>query len=593
MPAGCRDGFRQVLESADFDPQTGLIWSGKPHEEPIAHLERSHNGPGTANYLLAAGALEQWDTPFERALDALLGLQDTDPASPTYGNIRWYLEGPGVVDGNSGFFVTGPLLCADRLFGEKLSDSARAKLHTLFRQALPCFERDAREPSLYYPNACLSNLVALLGLGVCLDDPDVTDRGRQACQRWLDYCRDMGCGWGEDHSPVYTGVLAAALWMILHFEPAGPLAADARRLLDDLFEFVAFHDGVEPVPAIRSYNATGQIKTSTALNWVLGLQPDLKGLAWFMGSFLMGGRRETRPRPDTPRRVQRRLFDGQFSTSYVEAHARLGTLSQWPMMPESDMQDTWGVGWQTFPASFVAADHDHGFLRWVSTDDQGGKRMFPAADSRDFRTRCLFARLSHHPEVMTVTHQQDGAAIVLREIHRLHAALTQVEDRWVVQNFSARLLIDGHEWDGQPTEVGSGWLALDYPGHVTVGLYPLHCRPVDMMDATPANYPPTSQLDPVPPVVAVAMDDHALTLSVGLRHGPPGVTIAKYVFTGWCVVLVPTPDALADWHVEETFFPDGYVPRPQREWVRRVVLTGPDRRVALTRDPVRMTTVRE
>ena len=593
MPPECRDSLRSTLESMELDPALGLVWSGRPHEEPITHLKRSHNGPSTANYVLAAGLLEHWDAPFEQMLEALLGLQDTDPASPMYGNIRWHYEADGVYDGNSGFFITGPLLCADRLFGDKLADGARTKLRRLFRQALPCFERDAREPSMCYPNACLSNLMALLGLGVCLDDAGATERGRQACQRWLAYCRDQGCGWGEDHSPGYSGVLAAAAWMILHFAPDGPLAQDAHRLLDDLMDFAAFHDGVEPVPAIRSYNFTGKIRTSTALNWVLGLQPDVHGMPWFMGAFLLGGQRETRPRPAVPRRVQRRLFDGHFSTSYVEPHARLGTLSQWPVMPECNMQDTWGVGWQVFAASFVAADHDHAFLRWIATDADGTRRMHPPLEVLDFDSRCLFKRLSHHPDVLTVAHQQDGAAIVLRELHRLHAPLTEILDRWVIQNFSGRLTIDGQAWDGQPTEAVPGWLALDYPGRVTVGLYPLRSRPAGAMDVTPLNYPPHDLLAPQAPTVHVAMDEAALTFTVTLRNGPPGVTVAKYVFDGWCVVLAPSPDALAAWHVEETFVNDGEIPRPQREWVRRVTLTGPDRRLVLTRDPIRMTTVRE
>ena len=593
MPPECRDGLRSTIESAELDPALGLVWSGRPHEEPITHLDRSHNGPGTANYLLAAGLLERWDAPFEPMLDGLLGLQDTDPASPTYGNIRWHYEADGVVDGNSGFFITGPLLCAYRLFADKLPDGARDKLRTLFRQALPCFERDAREPSMCYPNACLSNLVALLGLGVCLDDAGAAERGRQACMRWLAYCRDKGCGWGEDHSPGYTGVLAAALWMILDYESRGPLADEARRLLDDLVDFAAFHDGVEPVPAIRSYNFTGQIKTSTALGWVLGLRAELRAQPWFVGAFLLGGRRETRPRPTVPRRIRRRLFDGHFSTSYVNAHARLGTLSQWPIMPECNMQDTWGVGWQVFPAGFIADDHDHAFLRWIAVDDQGTRRMHPPTEVLDFASRCLFVRLSHHPDVVTVTHQHDGAAIVLRELHRLHAPLAQIVDRWVIQNFSGRLLIDGHPWDAQPTDVGPGWLALDYPGRVCVGLYPLHVRPAGQMDVTPLNYPPHGQLLPVAPRVRVAMEDQALTLSVCLRDGPPGVTVAKYLFDGWCAVLAPTPEALADWQVDEAFVNDGEIPRPQREWVRRVALTGPGRRLVLTRDPIRMTSVRE
>ena len=58
-------------------------------------------------------------------------------------------------------------------------------------------------------------------------------------------------------------------------------------------------------------------------------------------------------------------------------------------------------------------------------------RQHPAAGNiYDWASRHLFKRVSFHPEVVFVGHQEGRAAIVLREIHHLHSPTRRLADRW-------------------------------------------------------------------------------------------------------------------------------------------------------------------
>lgn len=332
---------------------------------------------------------------------------------------------------------------------------------------------------------------------------------------------------------------------------------------------------VEPVPAIRSYAFHGQLDQPNIIQWALGRQTQGFSRPWHAAGYMLGGRKEVRAEPEVPRWVKRPLLDNHCSVSYVAANGRLGTMSRFPDMSESYMTDTWGLGWQSFPASFIAAGHDHGFLRWVSCDGDGTTRMHPARAKLEFEHRCLFPRLSFHPQVITICHQVDGAAIVLREVQRLHTRLGWLDDRWVVQNFSGCLIGPEGPWDGRATEwVNPGWLTLRYEA-VTVGIGPLSCKLPGRTEATPA-------------VVSVAMDGEALNLSQRLAEHDGSEFLSKFLCGGWCVVLADRRKDLAAWTVEDRLFYDGEQARPEAELVREVTLVGPRERLTLRRDPLEL-----
>ena len=567
------DGVQEYFDKCTIDPEVHLVQTAGPHEKPIAHLAETHSGPQTAQYLLAAFLLERTDVPVDRILDALEGLLDTDSSSEHFGSFRWYLESPGVVDSNAGFFVTTPLALIHLLYRDRLAEGTRNRLESLLRAAVPCFMRRAAEPGMFYPNAHLGDCVVLLALGSCLDDKEAIERGRQTCLETLEYWSRRGWGWGEDHSAAYGQLLAAQLWMVLFLAPKGELHDLAEHLLSHLIEFFDFHDGCEPVPAIRSYNQDGRIRSPNFVQWLLGRQAEGPEAPWHAAAFLLGGRQEFRAKPPVPRSVERPLFNGCHSTSYVGEHARLGTISRYPEMTESYMTDTWGLGWQSFPVSFIAADHDHGFLRWINRDGDGVVRAHPTMEKYDFESRCLFPRLSFHPQVITVSHQVGNAAIVLREIHRLHTNLEWLEDRWVIRNFSGRLIGPRGPWNGRDAEwVDPGWLALEYDS-LAMGIYPLLCkRAGDQKGA--------------PPAVRVQTDGDALNLSIRLAEHDGGEFMAKFLCGGWCIVLAESLEQLEEWRVTDRLYLDGEQARPEFELVRSVELAGPLGKMHLRRDPL-------
>ena len=242
-----------------IDRNVWLVRSGKPHNPVIAHLTETHSLPATASHVfdgLARGAKPP-DTV--RLLRAIRPHHDTAAESQTFGCFKWFVEEPAVYDTNASFFICTPLAAAFLCHREQLDAAEVQELQGIFRDVLPWFQRMARGPSLFYPNKCISDAAMLLAAGHVLDDAPARTAGRDFCHRYLDFCAARGTGWGEDHSPVYTTVIVEMTLLVMALEAAGPLYDKARRLTDAIVDWVAFHDGIDAVPAIRSYNFKNDI----------------------------------------------------------------------------------------------------------------------------------------------------------------------------------------------------------------------------------------------------------------------------------------------------------------------------------------------
>ena len=184
----------------------------------------------------------------------------------------------------------------------------------------------------------------------------------------------------------------------------------------------------------------------------------------------------------------------------------------------------------------------------------------------------LVRNLSFLPEVMQVAHQQEAAAVIFREIHRLHTSVTHLADRWRVSSFSGRVLLDGREWSGQPTELDGTWCVLDY-GDASVGIAPLTCRRVGQDDAVR-----------LPLRISAVEGD--LLLELALYDGPAREVVEPLLFTGWCIVLLDRAEDADQWTVAEDFAYQGEVPRTYNELIRTVTLAGPGQTLTLVRDPL-------
>ncbi|MBU0610219.1 MAG: hypothetical protein KKI08_20210, partial [Armatimonadetes bacterium] len=284
-----------------------------------------------------------------------------------------------------------------------------------------------------------------------------------------------------------------------------------------------------------------------------------------------------------PRSRRQRTFDDHWSVSHIREHARLGTLSHYPIMANATSHDGWGLAWQSKPASFIVPGQDYGVLEWATVDDEGTPRQHEAAGTIwDYASRHLFKRVSFHPEVILAAHQHEGAAIIFREVHQLHSPTVRLEDRWRLAQGGGRVLIGGQEWDGAPTEAPADWLVLAYPD-CAVALHPLQCRVLDAPEDDP-NPQRREQGNIITLAPRLERTDRGLQVSLPLIAEDRGVLTQPLLFSGWCVVLLDDPAQVAGLSVQETFREDGELPRTYGELIRTVELTSPYGTLKLERD---------
>lgn len=574
-----------------IDRHLGMARSGRPHCQPIAHLTATHSLPATAAYLLEAVTNGRKDPDTARLLQALAAYRDADPASPTFGCLKWYVEDAAICDTNASFFVCAPLAGLWLAHRERLLEGEQAALREVFAAVLPWFQRMALSPSLFYPNKCISDAAMLLASGHILGDAAALAQGRAFVQRYLDYYRRRGTGWGEDHSPVYTTVIGEMTLLIMALEQSGSLWAQAKAMTDNLLDWVAFHAGCDAVPSIRGYNFECRSRVDYRLAALLDghaadSAPPLLRLLRDLTGYCF------RPAPlVTPRQRRWRTFDAQFSTSYIDDQSRLGTLSRYPLMPNGYMHDGWGLGWQSKPASFMIGEEEYGVLEWVTEDDEGILRQHEASQSfHDWPSRHLFKRVCFHPEVVFVGHQEGRAAIILREVHRVHSPTRRLVDRWRLSRGRGRILIDGHAWDGQGGSVRPGWVVIEHPG-ACVAIRPLRCR-VPARDPADPNPQRRTVGGLVELPVCLERTPRGVHLSLCLVEGQEGTLTERLLFSGWCIVLLDRAEDVAALTVRETFHDDGEIPRTYGELIRTVELTTPAVRLTLVRDPLADTVTR-
>ncbi|MDX9980469.1 MAG: hypothetical protein RBU25_10630 [Lentisphaeria bacterium] len=565
-----------------LDRSCFLCRAGKPHNPAIAHLTETHSLPATAGYLFTELLAGRQDPDTRRILAALREHRETDPAQQTYGCLKWYLESPRVYDTNASFFVCTPLTGIwlarrDRLDGDEL-----AELQGVFADVLPWFSRMAHNPSLFYPNKCISDAAMLLAAGHVLGDETVTNQGRDFARRYFYYYRRRGTGWGEDHSPCYTKVILEMTLLIMALEGGGDVHDAARGMTDAIMDWADFHDGLDAVPSIRGYNFGANLEVKYGIAPLFGTTQE-EPLASLLGVLkkVTGYHWDRRPLP-VPRQRRWRTFDQHYSTSYIGPQARLGSLSAYPLMPNSYMHDGWGLGWQSKPCAFLVPGREYGILQWLSEDDEGVVRRHESGQGmHEWASRHLFKRLSFHPDVEFVGHQEGGAAIVLREIHRLHSPTWRLVDRWRLAKGAGRLLVDGAEPVNGEVPPGA-WLVLDY-GTGAVALRALSCRiPAEPEDDGNPQRRTQGHIAEQP--LRISREGDEIHLDLVLAEGCEYVLTEPLLFTGWCIVLLDRAGDAAALRVEESFREDGEIPRTYGELIRTVTLATSEHTLTLERD---------
>lgn len=468
---------REILEqsyaaaSEDIVVEEGLVrydWPG--HTRQVSKLPYCHEARFSAGYYAYGTLLGRLD---EQAglemLEAIAGLQFTDPEHPDYGGFLWYREESVIQDSNAAFFILMPLVVVRLCDPGVFPDRHLEVIQRMFSHAAAWFSQECRTPELFYPNKTMSDGAMLLAIAHFLGEPEYLQTAIAYFRRWEEYTVRRGWGWGENISLVYQGVMMNALRIagsVLQ-EHDRELAGRLSERMEALKNILVFHDGGELVPSIRSYNFRGETKRQSLLWPIAGVTGlgrlveekfslnDVATLLLFEDDFLQGV--DSPSAQPVPRVLEERIFDAARSYTWIGQHTRLGSINRFPVMPGSYQHPTWGLGWQSFPVSFSVKDQQVSYLRWY-VDDSASVRTHPAEDYRTaYLMPALFAE-PLYPEVETRSAQQGNALLVVRSMTRLHNRAAEIADEWVI-----------HRYDGEIARVmntagDKEWLVLHYPG---------------------------------------------------------------------------------------------------------------------------------
>jgi hypothetical protein len=221
--------------------------------DPVAHMLREPlRSPGyhttlkggaihsTRSALSYAVALldtdeEKWLGRACEILDTVIALQDTNPASKTYGIWSWYLEEPlpkmSPPDWNWADFCGVQLLQVAIDHRSRLPSELAARVDESIRHAARSIER--RNVSVGYTNIALMGTYVTFVASELYGWADLKDYASKRLLRFYDYTKEQGA-FTEYNSPTYSMVALAELGrMRLHIQDT-----TARPLINELYRLV-------------------------------------------------------------------------------------------------------------------------------------------------------------------------------------------------------------------------------------------------------------------------------------------------------------------------------------------------------------------
>ncbi|MDF2927232.1 MAG: hypothetical protein K0R57_6146 [Paenibacillaceae bacterium] len=495
-------GVQALFEALqqELKPQMddSMIRRPKGHTKAVAELASCHPGRETSQYYAAAVSLGKMEEAEGLGiLGELENLQVSQVNHPQFGGFRWYREETAIDDSNAAFFTLVPIANLALTRPHSIPCSHQAVIHRMFRRAIRWFSHECGSPKLYYPNKILSDGALLLALSAIVGDREGQTRGEQFFARWEEYTARRGWGWGENTSTGYLKIMLDAFQLALRAwnKMEEELQDAIRKRRNHLLDYIRFHDGVEFVPSIRSYNFEGQVFKPSAANLFAGVRfwrrETLENTMDFVLSLLLyedlipAGSLQPSDNPrdrlpahiaqPVPRTWTEPVFDGAFAYTWIGRHCRMGSLNRFPVMPGSYQWPTWGLGWQSMPVSFLVEEEQVSFLRY--TVREGGRfRSHLSADYHHaYLNPALFSE-EYLPEIETLCTQKDNVLIVQRNIVGLANSASEIVDEWFIQRFRGKVhRLNGNNkigWTSTasvthslPQEVESSdhpWVVLEY-----------------------------------------------------------------------------------------------------------------------------------
>jgi len=239
------------LTEADYDPAERMLAAtffatGKSYHTTLSSgiPHRVHRTRETLNY---AVALFDAGDPAEREralgiLDRMLSLQDTDPASRTYGIWSWFLEEPlskmAPPDWNWADFCGAQLLEIAHTHGPGLPEEMQARVRAAILHAARSIERRNVAPD--YTNIAIMGSYVTLAASELYGQDDLHAYGLAKFRRFYEYTLEQG-GFSEYNSPTYTHTALDELGRIQRYVRDPEVTPLVRTLYRRTWEDIARH----------------------------------------------------------------------------------------------------------------------------------------------------------------------------------------------------------------------------------------------------------------------------------------------------------------------------------------------------------------
>ncbi len=196
-----------------------------------------HDARGTLTYAIVL--LRQGDgARADRAIRAVLALQELREQDAHYGNFRWTLEEEVVSDLNGVEFVLEGLNYLLRFHSEGLSPDLARDVREALALGLDEIDRLDVQPS--YTNIALSDICNSILGGETLGVPYYVERGARRLDEWLEFTNRSGAP-HEFNSPTYIGVDIQRLAFLAEQASEPEISLRARIAEERLWLHVAAH----------------------------------------------------------------------------------------------------------------------------------------------------------------------------------------------------------------------------------------------------------------------------------------------------------------------------------------------------------------
>jgi hypothetical protein len=162
-------------------------------------------------------------------------LHDRDPASPTYGNYRWYWREPKPNDRNALEFSMQCASLAWVAYRDRMPEDARRALADAFALSAEGLVRHKVDVS--YTNIFLMRIANSILIGETTGRPDLVAQGRHWFDEWFAYTRANGVH--EFSSPTYYGTDLTDLGALANYARTPAVRAQAEAALRLLWTDIA------------------------------------------------------------------------------------------------------------------------------------------------------------------------------------------------------------------------------------------------------------------------------------------------------------------------------------------------------------------